>query len=82
VLISIDGQNVSSADRFDGALGDLRDGQRVTIVYARRGEMTTTRLAVQVDPSLELRSLEQLGGRPTPAQQRFRDDWLGPKAGS
>jgi len=82
VLISIDGQNVSSADRFDDALGDLRSGQRVTIVYARRGEMTTTRVAVQADPFLELRSLEQLGGRPTPAQQRFRDDWLGPKAGS
>jgi predicted metalloprotease with PDZ domain len=79
VLISIDGQNVSSIDRFDAAIGDLRDGQRVTIVYARRGETTTTRLAVQVDPFLELRSLEQLGRDLTPVQQRFREDWLGSK---
>ena len=33
------------------------------------------------DPTLELVPLEQIGRRPTPAQQRFRDDWLGSKTG-
>ncbi len=58
-------------------LGDLRDGQRVTLVYSHRGEIRTTQLTVEADPRLELVSAEQLGRRPTPAQQRFRDDWLG-----
>jgi hypothetical protein len=43
--------------------------------------METTQLTVEADPRLELVSLEQLGRHPTPAQQRFRDDWLGSKAG-
>ena len=42
--------------------------------------MLTTQLTVEADPTLELVSAEQLGRRPTPAQQRFRDDWLGSKA--
>ena len=82
ILVSIDGQNVSSAGRLDRLIGDLREGQRVSVVYSRRGEMLTAQLTVEADPTLELVPLRQLGRRPTPAQQRFRDDWLGSKAGS
>ena len=81
VLVSIDGQDLSSARRLDAVLGNLRDGARVKLVYARRGEMLTTQLTVEADPTLELISAEQLGRRPTPAQQKFRDGWLGSKAG-
>ena len=80
VLVSINGQNLSAARRLDAVLRDLRDGERVTLVYSRRGEMLTTQVTVEADPRLELVSFERLGRRPTPAQQRFRDDWLGPKA--
>ena len=81
VLVSINGQNLSSARRLDEVLGDLRDGERVTLVYSRRSEMVTTQLTIESDPELELVSLERLGRRPTPAQRRFRDEWLGSKAG-
>ena len=81
ILVSIDGQNVSSAGRLDRLIGDLREGQRVSVVYSRRGEMLTAQLTVEADPTQELVPLRQLGRRPTPAQQRFRDDWLGSKAG-
>ena len=81
VLISIDGQDLSSARRLDSVLGSLRDGARATLVYSRRGEMQTTQLTVEADPMLELVSAEQLGRRPTPAQERFREAWLGSKAG-
>ena len=81
VLVSINRQNLSAASRLNAVLGDLSDGEQVTLVYSRRGQMETTQLTVEADPRLELVSLEQLGRRPTPAQQRFRDDWLGSKAG-
>ena len=81
MLVSIDGQNLSSAGRLDAVLGNLRDGQRVSVVYSRRGQMLTTELTVETDPILELVPFEQLGRRLTPAQQRFRDHWLGSKAG-
>ena len=81
VLVSIDGQALSSASRVDRVLGDLRDGARATLVYSRRGELVTTQLTLEADPTLELVPLEELGRRPTPAQQQFRNDWLGSKAG-
>ena len=80
MLVSIDGQDLSSAGRLDAVLGGLREGARVRVVYARGGERRTTQLTVVADPTLELIPLEQLGGRPTAAQQRFRDEWLGSKA--
>jgi len=81
VLVSLDGRPLSSARRLEAVLGDLGDGAQVTLVYSRRGEMLTTQLTLEADPRLELLSAEQLGRRPTPEQQRFRDDWLGSKVG-
>ena len=81
VLVSLDGRPLSSERRLQAVLGDLSAGARVSLVYSRRGEMLTTQLTVEADPTLELVSAEQLGRRPTPAQQRFRDEWLGSKAG-
>ena len=80
LLVSIDEQSLASRGRLDIVLRDLGARQQVTLVYGRRGEILTTRLAVEADPTLELVSLEQLGRRPTAAQQQFRDGWLGSKA--
>ena len=81
VLVSLDGRPLSSARRLEAGLGDLGDGAQITLVYSRRGEMLTTQLTLEADLRQELVSAEQLGRRPTPEQQRFRDDWLGSKAG-
>ena len=81
MLVSIDGQTLSSVRRVDAVLRNLRAGERVRVVYARRGERLTTQLTAEADPTLELVPLRQLGRRPTPAQQQFRDEWLGSKAG-
>ena len=78
VLVSLDGRPLSTAERLEEVLGDLGDGAGVALVYSRRGKMLTTRVTVENDPTLEL---VPLGDRQTPAQRRFRDDWLGSKAG-
>ena len=77
VLVSLDGRVLSSAGRLGAVLAALDDGQRVPLVYARRGERRTVQVTVETDPALELVPGEQLGRGPTPAQQRFRDAWLG-----
>ncbi len=81
LLISLDGQRLSSMPRLDAVLGKLDDGQQVPLVYERRGERLTARVTVTVDPTLELVPAEQVGRGPTPTQLRFRDEWLGSKAG-
>ena len=82
VLVSIDGRDVTSASRLDELLRDLDTGARVPLVFTRRGRRLTAELTVEADPARALVSLEQVGRRPTPAQQRFRDQWLGSVAGA
>ena len=82
LLVSLDGQDLSSRGRLDALLADVDGPEPVTLAYRRRGEVVTTQLAVLADPALEVVSLEQLGRRPTTDQQRFRAQWLGSKAGS
>ena len=77
LLVSLGGRRLSSARRLETVLGDLDDGDRATLVYSRGGEMITTQLTVEADPTQTLLPVEQVGRRPTPAQQRFRDEWLG-----
>ncbi|MBM61775.1 MAG: peptidase M61 [Acidobacteria bacterium] len=79
LLVSIDGQNLSSRGRLETLLGNLGGRQQVTLEYRRLGVTVTTELAVQDDPALEVVSIEQLGRPLTADQERFRADWLGGK---
>ena len=81
VLVSIDGRNLSSVSQLEAVLRDLSDGDQVSLVYSRHGEVFTTQLTVEADPRLELIPLERLGRQLTPAQERFRYEWLGSKSG-
>ena len=76
VLISLEGRSLSSARRLRAVLGELDAGQRVPLVYSRRGERLTVRVTVTADPTMELVPGELVGRGPTPAQQQFRDEWL------
>ena len=52
------------------------------MTYKRRGGATgKAEIVVTEDPTFELVPVESSGGTLTPAQQAFRDAWLGPKAG-
>lgn len=80
LLVAIDGRRLSSSTGLDRLLRDLGGGRRVAVGYERRGEPMTASVLLVPDPSRELLSLEQVGRRPTPAQTRFRAEWLGGRA--
>jgi hypothetical protein len=46
------------------------------VVFERRGQQLTATLRLIADPTLELVPAEQAGQPLTPAQRRFREEWL------
>jgi predicted metalloprotease with PDZ domain len=74
VITTIDGEPATPA-RWT-AISQRRPGATVTLGVRRRDGATVTKtVTLAADPSLRVVPLDQL----TPAQQRFRDDWLGTK---
>ncbi|MCM8729549.1 M61 family metallopeptidase [Hephaestia sp. GCM10023244] len=77
VLLRFGGTTLATADSWTTAIGALKPGQDVKLVYRNRaGERTATLKAV-TDPTLEVVATEAVGGTLTPAQQAFRTAWLG-----
>ncbi|MDP1570095.1 MAG: hypothetical protein Q8L86_08835 [Vicinamibacterales bacterium] len=77
-LLAIDGIEVASQAALDEALGRLAPGRAVPLRFVRRGgEIVAGTLVPIEDPRIEIVTLESTGGAPSPAQQRFRGEWLG-----
>ncbi|MGN6376453.1 MAG: M61 family metallopeptidase [Sphingomonas sp.] len=79
-LVSWGGSAVTTADQWNAALVALKPGQQVALVYRNRAGEHRATLTAAADPSLEIVRTESAGGTLTPAEQAFRDAWLG-KAG-
>jgi hypothetical protein len=45
----------------------------------RSGETVNTTITFEEDPRVEIITVEQAGGTPSPAQKQFRDSWFGSK---
>ncbi len=74
------GQRVASADDVAGVLRQHKPGDRLDVVFVNRtGRTTTAAVTLAEDPRMELVAAEAAGGTLTPAQQAFRDRWLGKK---
>lgn len=67
----------SQAD-WDRVLTAAKPGDTAPIRFIQRGREQTATLTFIADPSIELVRVEATGGTLTPAQQTFRDAWLGP----
>jgi predicted metalloprotease with PDZ domain len=81
VIVDVDGKSFSQG-ALQAALKSKKAGDRLVVTYKRRGGATgKTEIVVKDDPAFELVAVESSGGTLTPAQQAFRDAWLGPKAG-
>jgi predicted metalloprotease with PDZ domain len=79
VIVDVDGKAMA-AGVLQAALKARKPGDRLNITVKRRGGATRTAvIEVEEDPDLEVVSVESTGGALTPAQNAFRESWLGPK---
>jgi predicted metalloprotease with PDZ domain len=76
-LVALGNTRLATADDWTTALGALTRGQAVTLTYRNRTGEHRASLTADADPTLEIVRAEAAGGRLTPAQQAFRDAWLG-----
>jgi predicted metalloprotease with PDZ domain len=77
VITAVNGEAVSSGGEVEAAVQEARPGDRLEVVFQRRGKPARTTVTVAEDPALELVTLESTGATPTPAQRAFREAWLG-----
>jgi predicted metalloprotease with PDZ domain len=77
LIVSIDGVSLSSEDVLNNVLRKRKPGDQGAIRFVRpSGEAVTGTVRFDENPRIEIVPIEQSGGVLTPAQKRFRDDWL------
>ncbi|HEY6361131.1 MAG TPA: PDZ domain-containing protein [Vicinamibacterales bacterium] len=76
MIVAIGGVAAASASEVERVIRTRRPGDTVPIVFERRGQRVTGNLRLIADPTQELVPAEQAGQSLTPAQRRFRDEWL------
>jgi predicted metalloprotease with PDZ domain len=76
VLVSADGDSMTSPDRLERFLRRRKPGDHVKLAFLRRGEPGAATVPLAEDPRLELLPVESAGGRLGDAERRFRDEWL------
>lgn len=81
-IIALAGRPVRSDDDVNAVLAAHAPGDAVEIRYEQRGRKHTATLRLAEDPRLEVVTFER-AGRPVSAEiRRFREAWLGSKAGT
>ena len=81
-IIALAGRPVRSDDDVNAVLAAHAPGDVVEIRYEQRGREVTATLRLAEDPRLEVVTYER-AGRPVTAEiRRFREAWLGSKAGA
>jgi predicted metalloprotease with PDZ domain len=76
VIVALDGDPVTSADRLEAYLRRHAPGHRSTVTYRRRGIVATSTVPLAADASIDIRALERAGAD----QRAFRESWLGSRA--
>jgi predicted metalloprotease with PDZ domain len=80
VILAVAGREVASAVDVERAVRAATPGEQIPIVFERRGVRVTGILRLVEDPRVEIVRAEDGGQSLTPAQQRFRAEWLGSRA--
>ncbi len=80
LIVSIAGTSVSAAADVERAIASRKPGERVSVVFERRGARVTSTLPLIEDPRRELIPAEEAGQPLTEAQKRFREGWLSSRA--
>ncbi len=77
ILVSLDGQAMTSTRRLEAFLGEHRPGEQVTAVFTRRdGGRLETRLTLAEEPALEIVPVESTGQPLGAAERALRAAWL------
>jgi predicted metalloprotease with PDZ domain len=77
-IVNLDGTDLTSQQALEAVLMRHKPGDTVPIRFVRRsGEAVNAALTFDEDPRIEIVPVERTGGTLTPAQQAFRDAWLG-----
>ena len=76
-ITEVDGKGITTLRQFLDAVGGHKPGDQLRVSFTNRGGPTTATMTLKADPALETLLVEDTGGAPTPAQQAFRDAWLG-----
>lgn len=82
VIVSVGGVNVGAAGDVARAIRAGKPGDALPIVFERRGQRVTATLRLIADPRMELVPAERGGRGVTPAQRRFRSQWLSSAGGN
>jgi len=77
VIRTLDGETTTSTARIAEVLKRHKPGDQIAVEFLRRGAPVRATITLGEDPSLELVTLESVGGTPTAAQRGFRAAWLG-----
>lgn len=81
VILVVGGEEARSAADVDRAIREGRPGDRIPLVFERRGTRVTAVLSLVEDPRMEIARFEDAGQRVTAEQMRFRAEWLGSAGG-
>jgi predicted metalloprotease with PDZ domain len=77
LLISLDGERISSVGRLGAVLDRHRPGDSLPVTFARRDGPGQGSITLEADPRLEIVSIESTGADLDEAERAFRDAWLG-----
>ena len=76
-ITSFDGRRVASAAELRRLAGSKRPGDRVRLGFRRLGQERETTVTLAADERFEIVPAESTGASLSPAQQAFRQAWLG-----
>jgi predicted metalloprotease with PDZ domain len=79
-VLELDGHAVGDDRSSSEALEGRSPGDRVSLVFDKRGERREAKLVLQGDPGIEVVPFEEAGREVTPAVARFRESWLSSRA--
>ena len=75
-IVSLGGTRVSRAAEVEAITVASKPGDRVPVVFARRGARLSAQLELVENPRIEVVTAEDAGQTLTDDQRRFREQWL------
>ncbi len=76
ILLTMDGVEIKDQATITKVTDAHKPGDVIAITYSYRGQLKNTQLTFSENPTLDLVSIEQVGGTLTKEMLKFRNDWL------